>query len=194
MTNMREKWRTVAVRSASGPTMKPGRVGEEQQRQVERVAQLHEARRLVGAVGVDRAAEMGRVVGDDAERPAVDARERGDDPGAEAAPQLERLVAAARRSPCGRRRCACGWRGSGRAAGSGRGDAVGRRRRPTAEEAQVPLGGRDRLGVVGDAQVDDPVGVLDVDRADLLRLVDTRGRRPRSSPGRPCRCSRPRSR
>ena len=89
MTNMRAAWRTSAVFSASGPTMMPGRVAQEQDRQVERVAELHEARRLVGAVAVDRAGEMRRVVGDDAERPALDARERGHHAGAEAAPQLE---------------------------------------------------------------------------------------------------------
>ena len=76
-TNMRQQWRTSAVFSTSGPTMMPGRVAEEQHRQVEGVAELHEARRLVGAVGVDRAGEVRRVVGDDAERPALDARERG---------------------------------------------------------------------------------------------------------------------
>ncbi len=41
-----------------------GRVAQEQHGQLERVAQLHEARRLVGAVGVDRAAQVGRIVGD----------------------------------------------------------------------------------------------------------------------------------
>ena len=69
-----------------------GRVAQEQHRQLERVAQLHEARRLVGAVGVDRAAEMGGVVGDHPQRTAVDARERGDHPRAEAVAQLEHRV------------------------------------------------------------------------------------------------------
>ena len=51
-----------------GADHEAGRVAEEQHRQLERVAQLEEARRLVGAVGVDRAAEVRGVVGDDPER------------------------------------------------------------------------------------------------------------------------------
>ncbi len=70
----------------------PRRVAQHQHRQRERVAQLHEPGSLVRAVGVDRAAEVGRVVRDHAERPAVDARERGHHPEAEAAPQLEHVV------------------------------------------------------------------------------------------------------
>ena len=50
------------------PDHEARRVAQQQDRQVERVAQLHEARRLVGGVGVDRAAEVRRVVGDDADR------------------------------------------------------------------------------------------------------------------------------
>ena len=60
-------------------------VAEEQQRQLECVAQLHEAACLVGAVGVDRAAEMGWVAGHHAEGMSVVARERRDDAEAEAA-------------------------------------------------------------------------------------------------------------
>ena len=55
--------------------MKPGVSQSESDRQVEGVAELHEARGLVGAVGVDRAAEMLRIVGDQADRPALDADE-----------------------------------------------------------------------------------------------------------------------
>ena len=61
-----------AGRLRLGPDHEAGRVAEEQDRQVERVAQLEEARGLVGAGRVDRAAEMRRVVGDDAERLALD--------------------------------------------------------------------------------------------------------------------------
>ena len=86
---MRAKWRTVAVRSAAGPTMKPGVSQRNSSGQREGVAQLQEAGGLVGAVGVDRAAEVGGFVGDHAQRAPVDARERGDDAGAEAAAQLE---------------------------------------------------------------------------------------------------------
>ena len=49
-----------------------------------------------------------------------------------------------------------------------------------------------RLGLVGDRDVDDAVGLLHVDRADVLGRERRRARRPRSSPGRPCRCSSPR--
>ena len=81
-----------------GPDHEARRVAQEQDRQAERVAQLHEAGGLVGAIGVDRAAEMGRVVGDHAERAAVlGAGERGHDAGAEAAAQLEHVAEAARR-------------------------------------------------------------------------------------------------
>ena len=41
-----------------------GRVAQNEERDVEGVAQLHEARGLVGAVAVDGAGEVGRVVGD----------------------------------------------------------------------------------------------------------------------------------
>ena len=66
-----------------------GRIAEEQQGQGEGVAHADEARRLVGAVGVDRAAEMRRVVGEDPKRPAVAEGQRRDHPRPEAAAQLE---------------------------------------------------------------------------------------------------------
>ena len=59
--------------------MKPGHVVQEHERDVERVAQPHEARRLVGRVHVERAAEHHRLVRDDADRLAADAREPGDE-------------------------------------------------------------------------------------------------------------------
>ncbi len=65
--------------------MKPGVSISETIGRRMRVAELHEARGLVGGVGVDGAAEMRRIVGEDADRPAFDASERGDDAGAEAA-------------------------------------------------------------------------------------------------------------
>ena len=184
-----------AVFSASGPTMKPGRVAQEQDRQVERVAQLHEAGGLVGAVGVDRAAEMGRVVGDHAERPAVRrAGERGDDAGAEAARSSSTSSSSVSIDSA-----------DVVDALAVRGDEVARAARVAvraprrlgvrpAEVRQVALGGRDRRRLVRDPEVDDAVGVLDVDRPDLARARTRRGRRPRSSPARPCRCSSLRSR
>ena len=61
-----------------GPDHDPGRVAQEEHRQVEGVAELQEAGRLVGAVGVDGARQVHRVVGDDAHRAALDPDERGD--------------------------------------------------------------------------------------------------------------------
>ena len=90
VTNMRETWRTSAVVSASRADHEARRVAERDDRQVEGVAELDEARRLVGGVGVDRAAEVVRVVRDQAERPALDADERGDDSEPEVRAQLER--------------------------------------------------------------------------------------------------------
>src|ERR671911_625343 len=67
----------------------PGRVAQEQQRQVEGVAQLHEPGRLVGAVGVDRPRLVRRVVGHDAEGPTLDPGKSRDHPEAEARAQLQ---------------------------------------------------------------------------------------------------------
>lgn len=58
-----------------------------------RVAQLEEAGGLVGGVAVDRAAEVRRVTGDQAHRAALDPDQRGDDPDAEGAAQLEHRAA-----------------------------------------------------------------------------------------------------
>ena len=69
------QWRTSAVRSTSGPTMMPGQSDQVEHRDVEGVAQLQEARALVGAVGIDRAGEVMRIVRDHAHRPAFDADE-----------------------------------------------------------------------------------------------------------------------
>ena len=66
------------ARFVLGSDHEPRRVAQEHDRQIERVAQLQEAGGLVGAVGVDRTAEMRGIVGDDARRPAFDPRQRGD--------------------------------------------------------------------------------------------------------------------
>ena len=73
MTNSREQWRTSAGLLDLRPHHDAGRVAQRQDRHVEGVAELHEARGLVGAVAVDRAAQMLGIVGDDADRPALDA-------------------------------------------------------------------------------------------------------------------------
>ena len=56
-----------------------GHVLQEDERDVEGVAEVDEARRLVGGVVLEDAAELLRLVGDDADRPAAEAREAGDD-------------------------------------------------------------------------------------------------------------------
>ncbi len=75
-----------------GTDHEAGRVAQEQDRQPKRVAQLQEAGRLVGRVGVDRTAEMRGIVCDDAERLAFDPREHGNHPRPEALAQLEQRV------------------------------------------------------------------------------------------------------
>ncbi len=54
-------------------------VHQEQQRHVERIADLHKVRGLVGAVDVEDAAEVLGIVGNDSNRIAADARKAGDD-------------------------------------------------------------------------------------------------------------------
>ena len=64
-------------------------VAEADHGHTESIAQLHEARRLVGAGGVDGAAEHFRVVGDQAQGPALHAHEGGDHAGGEVRAQLD---------------------------------------------------------------------------------------------------------
>ena len=59
--------------------MKPGHVVQEHERDVERVAQPHEPRGLVGRVHVERAAEHHRLVRDDADRLTADACQTRDE-------------------------------------------------------------------------------------------------------------------
>ncbi len=75
-----------------GSDHEAGGVAEKEDREVEGVAELHEPGGLVGTVGVDGAAEMGGVVGDDADGAALDAAQRGDHPRPERASQLEHGV------------------------------------------------------------------------------------------------------
>ena len=146
VTNIRAKWRTVAVRSASGPTMNPG-VSHRNRIGSSNASHSCMNRAALSAPWASIAPPRWvRVVGDHAERLAVDAGERGDHPEAEAAAQLEHVVEQRVDHRSGRRRCACGWSGSGRAArvwSLGGAGSVG-----AAEVRQVALGGCDRLGVV----------------------------------------------
>ncbi len=65
------------------------RIAERQHRDVEGIAQLQEARGLVGGIGVDRAPQHHRIVREQAQRPSFDANKRCDHVGAEVAPQFQ---------------------------------------------------------------------------------------------------------
>jgi hypothetical protein len=64
-----------AVPLLVGAGQEAGHVDERQHRDVERVAGAHEARRLLGRVDVEAAGELHRLVGDDADRAALDPAE-----------------------------------------------------------------------------------------------------------------------
>ena len=85
MTNER---RTLRI----GSNHDARRIAQEQYRQSEGVAKLHEPRGLVGPIRIDRSRKVQRVTRDHAERFAFDARERGDRAGSERAAQLEHGV------------------------------------------------------------------------------------------------------
>ena len=70
-----------------------GRVDEHDEREAERVAAVDEARGLAGGLGVQRAAEELRLVGDDADRAPVDAHVGGDDVARPARVELEHAAA-----------------------------------------------------------------------------------------------------
>ena len=183
MTNMRAMWRTGAVASCSGPTMKPGVSHRNTTGTSNASQQLQEARGLVGAVGVDRAAEVGGVVGDDAERPALDPGERGDHPVTQPAPQLEHRAGVAQRvdDACARRRPARGSRGRGGAACAGRrtptrrpapGSTTGtawRRRpprlRPSTATSTTPFAHLHAIGPIAVGSYDAEAAALDHRRA-----------------------------
>ena len=70
-----------------------GRVDEGDERHAEaRRTTARTARALLAGLDVERAGEVQRLVGDDADRPAVDAGERGDDRRGVAGPQLEQVA------------------------------------------------------------------------------------------------------
>ena len=73
------------------------RVDEGHDRQVERVAERHEPRRLLRCRDVERAGEGQRLVGDDADRKPADRGERGDHIGRPAAAQLQQFAVVADR-------------------------------------------------------------------------------------------------
>ena len=69
-----------------------GHVLEEHERDLERIADIDEASRLVRRVHVQHAARVHRVVRDDPDAPSVDARKRGHDVASPARLQLERAA------------------------------------------------------------------------------------------------------
>ena len=148
-----------------------GGVAEAQDGDVEGVADLHHARRLVRAVAVDRAREVDRVVGDEADRPSLDADEGAHHAGSELALELEDrpFVREHLDDPShvvdpepilGNR--------------VPKAPLVGARPdvHPALEVREVPFRGDHRLRLVLDRDVHDPVRDLDVHRPHLLGPED----------------------
>ncbi len=172
MTNMRLQWRTRAVFSTSGPTIIPGVSHRNRTGHVEGVAELHEAGGLVGPVAVDGPAQVRRVVGEDAHRPALDAGQGRDHArrrsrGGARAPSRCRP---GRRSPCARRRRGGGSRGWRGAAGAGR-------RTPTRSTGpwkydRYCLAAATASASSATAMSTTPLGTWYGHRADLLGPVD----------------------
>jgi hypothetical protein len=79
-----------ALLAAAG--QEAGRVHEHDERQAEEVARAHEARALLGRVGVEHAAQVRRLVGDDPHRTPVQAGEAADEVAGPARCDLEQLA------------------------------------------------------------------------------------------------------
>ena len=131
------------------------------------VAQLQEPGGLVGPVGIDGPAEMGRVVGQDADRTPLDTGQGRDHPGSESAPEFEHRATVGQKVDDGpdvvRPQPLLGHdRAEQPLVG-----ALPRRGR-TLEVGEVPPSQVHGLGVVGRHQVDHAVGRLDVEGPDLL--------------------------
>ena len=76
VTNIRPKWRSWAVSSASTPTIKPG-VSHKNSKGISKASHnCSKSGSLVGAFAVDSSGEMHRIVGDNADGFSFDARER----------------------------------------------------------------------------------------------------------------------
>ena len=67
-------------------------VAQHQDRNIEGVAQLHEARGLVRSLAVNRAPQMLGIVGDNPNRPPFDAGKGGDHAQAEVTPDFQHRV------------------------------------------------------------------------------------------------------
>ena len=129
-----------AGRLGLGPDHEPRGVDQRDDRQAEGVAELQEARRLVGGVAGDRAGHVAGVVGDHAERAALDPGQRGDHLRREAlAQEGDRALVGERLDdrPTGRRR---GAARSGTSSRSARLVGLGARRSRPLEVGEQPLG------------------------------------------------------
>ena len=147
--------------------MKPGRVAQREDGQPEGLAQLQEARRLVGVGGVDGTREVQRIVGDHADRPPLHPGQRRHHPGGERRPQfqdrplvgqqLDRPPDVVDTAPVRRHDVA-------------QPVLVGRRPLPHVplEVREVAAGHLDGLLLIGAEDIDDPVRHLHRDRPDLL--------------------------
>ncbi len=144
-----------------------GGVAEEEHRQPERFAELQEPRRLVGAVARDRAREVHRIVGDDPDRPSLDARERGDHAASESGPELERRIGVGKHLDR-----AADVVGATPILGNdiAEPELVGRLPRcdRSLEERQRLAGETNGIGLVVGGDVDHAVANLHVERADVL--------------------------
>ncbi len=189
--NMRHTWRTCACASDLGADHEARRVAQRDDRQAVRVAQLHEARRLVGRLRVDRAAQVVRVVGHQPHGPALDARQRGDDAGAEAGAQLEQRAGVGQRRRMAARTSYDAQRGSRAPRGAAR---AGRR---TASRSTGPWKYDRYCLAAATAAASSSTRMSITPLCDVrcsarsARARSCRGRRPRSSRGRSCRCCCP---
>jgi hypothetical protein len=132
-----------------------------------RIAQLHEARRLVGRLHVDRAAQVVRVVGHQPDGPAFDARERRHDARAEARAQLEQRAGVGHAAHRGAHVVHAQPVLGHHVAQGARVGALPVGDRPL-EVRQVLLRGGDRRGLVLHQDVDHAVARLHAARPDLL--------------------------
>ena len=134
-----------------------------------RVAQLHEARGLVGGSCINRARQMQRVVGQQAHGAAFDAGQRGVDAKAETRAQLQQRAcicnAVQRRAAVVHAQAVLGHHAA---------QSVCIRRLPlhgtALKKREVILGGLDGLRVALHQQIDHAIGMLHMRRADLLGL------------------------
>ena len=149
----------------------PWRVDQRDDGDVERVAQLQEARGLVRSVAVDGAGKVAGVVRDDPHRAALDPSEGGDHAQAEVAAQFQHTADVEQAVD----HCvhvvpplAVLWDHVAQFALIGALPIVGR----TLEVAEVLLGRCHCGGFIRYDDVDHAVGALHLDRADVVRVED----------------------